>query len=184
MEFFQLFMGTILLRPYVFLFFLICFWAGWYSIGFSRTLLFSCVSFGVAYSAEWASTRVGIPFGDYYYTGETKGQELFLANVPLMDSLSFTFLSYSSFTFALFFERPRWGRGKERNFLEERTSPRVWASATLLFVLIDVVIDPLAVRGERWFLGNIFGYRHPGYYFGVPVSNFLGWGVVGGCIFF
>jgi len=41
------------------------------------------------------------------------------------------------------------------------------------------VIDPLAVRGGRWFLGHIFYYPDGGLYFGVPLSNFLGWLVVG-----
>ncbi|MBI3781673.1 MAG: carotenoid biosynthesis protein, partial [candidate division NC10 bacterium] len=44
---------------------------------------------------------------------------------------------------------------------------------------IDVVIDPLALRGDRWFLGKIYDYPDPGIYFGVPLSNFLGWGVIG-----
>ena len=51
---------------------------------------------------------------------------------------------------------------------------------TLLFVFADVVIDPVALRGDRWFLGQIYGYPEPGAYFGIPVANFLGWGVVGG----
>ncbi len=49
-------------------------------------------------------------------------------------------------------------------------------------MLLDVVIDPLAVRGDRWFLGRIFYYPEPGGYFGVPVSNFAGWVVVGATI--
>ncbi len=51
--------------------------------------------------------------------------------------------------------------------------------ASILFVLIDVVIDPVALRGDRWFLGQIYGYPERGAYFGVPLANFLGWGVVG-----
>jgi hypothetical protein len=51
--------------------------------------------------------------------------------------------------------------------------------AVMFFVLIDVVIDPLALRGSRWFLGQIYGYYADGVYFGVPVANFVGWGVVG-----
>jgi putative membrane protein len=47
---------------------------------------------------------------------------------------------------------------------------------------LDVVIDPLAVRGDRWFLGRIFYYPEPGWYFGVPTSNFVGWVVVGAAI--
>jgi putative membrane protein len=46
-------------------------------------------------------------------------------------------------------------------------------------MLIDVVIDPVALRGDRWFLGKIYEYPTPGIYFGVPLTNFLGWGVVG-----
>ena len=44
---------------------------------------------------------------------------------------------------------------------------------------LDVVIDPLAVRGDRWFLGRIFYYPGGGVYFGVPLSNFAGWTLVG-----
>jgi putative membrane protein len=41
------------------------------------------------------------------------------------------------------------------------------------------VIDPVALRGDRWFLGQIFHYPNGGVYFGVPLSNFAGWLVVG-----
>ena len=51
--------------------------------------------------------------------------------------------------------------------------------SALLMMLLDVVIDPLAVRGDRWFLGRIFYYPEGGPYFGVPLSNFLGWFIVG-----
>src|SRR5207245_10051926 len=40
--------------------------------------------------------RTGIPFGWYFYTGSTRGQELYLSNVPFMDSLSFSFLDRKS----------------------------------------------------------------------------------------
>jgi putative membrane protein len=48
-----------------------------------------------------------------------------------------------------------------------------------LMMLLDVVIDPLSVRGDRWFLGHIFWYPDGGIYFGVPLSNFVGWLIVG-----
>src|SRR5882724_7967102 len=51
--------------------------------------------------------------------------------------------------------------------------------AGVLMMLLDVVIDPLAVRGDRWFLGRVFYYPAGGSYFGVPLSNFAGWTVVG-----
>ena len=160
--------------------------SAWSSIGLRRAILFVLISYSVAYAAEWSSTRVGIPFGAYAYTEDTRGEELFLANVPVMDTLSFTFLSYVSYTLALFF-----GRRDRREMpwireeaLDRRTSVQALLLGTIFFVLIDVVIDPLAVRGDRWFLGKIFGYRYPGVYFGVPISNFAGWGVVGAVTIF
>src|SRR5262249_61764865 len=57
------------------------------------------------------------------------------------------------------------------------------AVSGLLMMALDVVIDPLAVRGDRWFLGHIFYYPEGGPYFGVPLTNFAGWWIVGalGC---
>jgi uncharacterized membrane protein len=51
------------------------------------------------------------------------------------------------------------------------------ASTFLMF--IDVIIDPVALRGDRWFLGLIYGYPDPGLYFGIPLMNFVGWAAVG-----
>jgi putative membrane protein len=132
--------------------------------------------FAVAFSAEYVSTRIGIPFGLYHYTGATAGREIFVSNVPFFDPLSFPFLAYASFCLA------RWVLGTSGG----------WAPAVLtgaLMMLLDVVIDPLAVLGERWFLGRVFYYAEPGVYFGVPLSNFAGWalvgfGIVGGYLWF
>src|SRR5207302_2278477 len=110
----------------------------------------------------------GVPFGLYHYTGITRGRELYVANVPCMDSLSFVFLAYASFCLA-------------RAALAGRRTP-AWMPALVTGVLmsaLDLVIDPLAVRGDRWFLGRIFFYPDGGVYFGVPLSNFAGWAVVG-----
>ena len=47
--------------------------------------------------------------------------------------------------------------------------------AALFMVMVDMVVDPLSVLGDRWFLGKIFWYDPPGPHFGVPISNYLGW---------
>lgn len=164
----ELFIQTVLLRPYVFAFVAAFLAAGLADLGWRRTLSFAAWMWPVAWLSEFTSTRIGVPFGFYQYTESTRGQELFIANVPLMDSLSFTFLAYAAFTLA-------------RAVLKGRTTSRVTQAAVagLLMMLIDVVIDPLAVRGDRWFLGRIFDYAEPGVYFGVPLANFAGWWLVG-----
>lgn len=182
-SFFALLLGTIELRPYVFAFLLAYLFAALTDIGWRRTLLFTVVAWGVAFTAESLSIRVGIPFGLYHYLPTTADRELWIAGVPFMDSLSFVFLAYASWTLASLALLPLL-RGAERRwiiFLPHRGRFRVpvLLLTVVFFVLIDVVVDPVAVRGDRWFLGQIFYYPEPGAYFGVPVSNFVGWGVVG-----
>jgi uncharacterized membrane protein len=163
----DLLFGTLLLRPYVFLFLVGFLVAAGRDLGLRRTLLFGAIVWPLAWLAEFSSTRVGIPFGHYQYTGLTRGQELYIADVPFFDSLSFTFLAYAAFCLA-------------RRVLAGRTS--LGATALLsgfLMMMLDVVIDPVAVRGERWFLGDLFYYPQGGVYFGVPLSNFAGWWIVG-----
>ena len=165
-EFTNLVIGTLVLRPYVFLFLAVYLVAATRDWGLRRALAFTGWAWAVAFLAEYSSTRNGFPFGLYHYTQTTRGQELFLANVPAMDSLSFTFLAYASFALA-------------RLLLERSRGVAVVFLSGLLMMLLDVVIDPVAVRGDRWFLGRIFYYAEGGVYFGVPLSNFLGWALVG-----
>ena len=172
-----LFLSTVLLRPYVFLFLALYLWAAAAAIGWRRTALFTAIAWVVAFAAEYSSTRNGFPFGFYSYIPATRGRELWISNVPFMDSLSFTFLAYVSFALAQWLRLPS-GAGT-REVKEVRRSWPVLGLTAFLFMLIDVVIDPLALRGDRWFLGKIYEYPSPGIYFGVPLTNFLGWGVVG-----
>src|SRR2546426_1074216 len=58
----------------------------------------------------------------------------------------------------------------------------VGSAGGVLMMLADIVIDPLAVIGEKWFLGEVFYYAEPGFYFGVPLSNFAAWALVGWAI--
>jgi len=164
----DLLIGTLVLRPYVFGFLAAFLVAGAMDLGWRRTLLFGAWVGPVAWLAEFSSTRTGIPFGLYHYTGSTHGQELFLADVPFMDCLSFVFLAYAAFCLARVVQRRT-----------DPPAPVVALVAGVLMMLLDVVIDPIAVRGDRWFLGRIFYYPEGGVYFGVPVSNFAGWMIVG-----
>jgi putative membrane protein len=163
-----LLLGSLLLRPYVFLFLIAFLVAAVRDVGIRRTALFAAWVWPVAFLAEFSSTRTGIPFGLYHYTGSTRGQELFISDVPFFDSLSFTFLAYASFCLA---------RAVRRGGCASAAT--LAGLAGVVMMLLDVVIDPLAVRGDRWFLGHIFWYPTGGPYFGVPLSNFAGWFVVG-----
>lgn len=162
----DLVIGTLALRPYVFAFLASYLFLGARDLGWRRTLGFGAWVWPVAWLSEFSSTRTGVPFGTYVYTGATRGQELFIADVPFMDALSFTFLAYAAFCLA-------------RLVLGAGAPLAVAGLGGVLMMLLDVVIDPVAVRGDRWFLGHLFYYPGGGAYFGVPLSNFVGWLLVG-----
>ena len=175
--------GSLLLRPYVLGFLAVYLLAATAAWGWRRAAAFTVWAGSLAFAAEWTSTRVGIPFGLYHYTGATAGRELYVSNVPFFDPLSFTFLAYASLGLAgLLLGLADDGIRPGAVSATGRARLRVAGMAGLLMMWLDLVIDPLAVRGDRWFLGRIFYYPDPGRYFGVPVANFVGWVVVGAAI--
>jgi putative membrane protein len=181
-EFLHLLIGTVQLRPYVFAFLTVYLVAATAHIGLRRTLLYIPLGYSIAWLSEFASIHVGFPYGDYFYIPDTMGKELWVLGVPFMDSLSYVFLSYCSFSTAVFLLSPVTVKTGRPLILEPPSIRRSWKVLVLgsfLFVLLDIIIDPVALQGHRWFLGQIYGYRHPGLYFGIPMSNFAGWLIVG-----
>jgi uncharacterized membrane protein len=180
-------LGMVLLRPYVFVFFAAYLLAAVTKMGWKKTLVFTVLAYAVAFAAEFSSTRTGFPFGMYHYIDVTRDRELWVSNVPFWDSLSFTFLCYLGFSLAVLIYSPLQIRRGDVQVIDTRAIRRSWrvlVTATVLMALIDVVVDPLTVRGERWFLGKIYYYPDGGIYFGVPISNFLGWALVGAVTIF
>ncbi|HKV55287.1 MAG TPA: carotenoid biosynthesis protein [Candidatus Binataceae bacterium] len=174
----HLLLSTIALRPYVFVFLGAFLFISIVNYGLRTTVLFTLLTYGVALICEWSSVRNGFPFGLYHYVEATRGREIWVAGIPLIDSLSFTFLAFASYAAALLLCSPLYRRGIDLRLLDTwriRRSLRVWLMAALLMVMIDLVMDPLSVLGDRWFLGRIFWYDPPGPHFGVPISNYLGW---------
>lgn len=191
---------TVTARPYVFVFLAAFLLTAWPTLGRWRTLGLLAIGYLVAFASEYSSIRNGFPYGHYHYLYDALHPlELVVggrppagapvgtaAGVPFFDSLSYSFLAYSAWTMALLFTQPLYGRGLD---LQVADTPRSragfpqWLTATLLMGLLDVIVDPVAKRGDRWFLGLIYGYRHGGAYFDIPLTNFLGWWLVAGTIF-
>ncbi len=178
--FFPLLAGTFILRPYVFAFLLVYFLGCSFQFGLRRAGLFCVLGYLTAWLSEYSSIHNGFPYGFYYYIEATRGKELWVGGVPFMDSLSYVFLAYASYSLALV----ALGRiRRSRNFgLDDsgvKGSFSARALGALLFVYLDIIIDPVALRGDRWFLGRIYGYPDGGAYFGIPISNFIGWLITG-----
>jgi putative membrane protein len=176
----ELLASTVTLRPYVFIFFACFLFLAITNIGWKRTILFTAVAYLVAFFCEWSSAvaGTGLPFGLYRYIDTTRDRELWIAGVPFMDSLSFTFLSYVSWELAVLclgrvnisLRDAQVERDENR-----RNSIAVTLLGSFFMMYLDIVIDPVALRGDRWFLGKMYYYPEGGPYFGVTITNFVGW---------
>src|SRR4030095_16889986 len=103
---------------------------------------------------------------------------LCISNVPFFDSLSFTFLCYLGHALAVLLYAPlvvRRGDFQVADTRAIRTSTRVLLTGAFMTMLLDVVIDPVTLQGDRWVLGRIYYYPNGGVHFGVPLSNYAGW---------
>lgn len=163
----EMLIKTLWMRPYVLLFLISFVAISWANRGAKRTLLLLLLGLSIAYISEWTSIRWGIPYGDYYYIYSAMQGELIIGGVPIWDSISYVFLAYASYETIAYLN---W-------------KPRILLAA-IVMMMADMVIDPIAVRGDQWFLGKVFFYPEGGIYFGVPISNFVGWFLVGYAILF
>jgi len=151
-------------RWYAFLPWIACLGLVGWRHGLARAAALGALGWGVALAAEWGSTGgPGVPFGPYLYRDAALAHDWRVLGVPVFDSLSFTWLSFCAFTVA----GGVGGRGWRR-----------WLGAVLAVVAVDVVVDPVALRGGRWWLGRIYRYPKGGPWFGVTLANYAGWLVV------
>lgn len=175
---FDIAIGTIVMRPYVFTFLAVFLLACVSHVGWRKTLIFTVTGYLIAFTSEKLSITTGFPYGWYYYIDNTSHRELWIWGVPFFDSLSYVFLTYCSYTMALFILSPLATRGMDLITLETRAIRHSWAALVLgafLQTFLDIIIDPVALQGNRWFLGQIYGYYEEGLHFGVPISNYIGW---------
>jgi uncharacterized membrane protein len=183
----QLAAGTVSMRPYVFAFFAAYMIAAVPHLGWKRVSAFTFIGYLTAFASELSSINTGFPYGWYYYIDRTSSLELWIAGVPFFDSLSYVFLCYCSYATALFILSPLKFSRKNLILLETlsiRRSVSALFLGALLQTYLDIIIDPVALQGRHWFLGEIYGYREAGHHFGVPLTNYLGWFIVSGVMIF
>jgi len=165
---------SILHRPYVFIFLAAYLFLGWWKWGWRRTILWLVSGYAIAWASEFSSINNGFPYGEYHYIYADMPGELMVAGVPFFDSISYPFLIFAGYAAAEFVL----SGNTSIDFLKSHTSIKKAFIGALLTMLLDVIIDPVAKLGKQWFLGDIYYYAEPGWYFDVPLSNFGGWFLV------
>lgn len=131
--------------------------------------VFAVLCFVVSNLFENTSVLYGFPFG-YFQHSAALGPRLF--NIPWLATPTYMAMGFVSWMVA--------------NVLLTRTryvqwNTRVWETALVaafVFSMWDFCNDPV------FHLNKAFAYRHPGPWFGVPVSNFIGWLLVTFCFYF
>lgn len=114
----------------------------------------------VGFLAELLGVWTGFPFGGYVYT-EAFAPLLF--GVPLVMVCAWAVLAgYIHALLAPWIRHP----------------VVLMAAGALGLTAIDLVLDPVAAN-----IMNLWTWEHAGYYYGIPLSNFAGWFVVGLAVF-
>lgn len=129
--------------------------------GRRRVFSFAITIFCVGWIFETIGISTGFPFGNYSY-GENMWP--FFGHVPVAVMPAYWVMAYVCWSLALLLRR-RIDGPMDRNFL--MSVPIIGAA---LMVVWDLSMDPLrAIAEQRWH------WHDGGPYFGVPLSNFIGW---------
>jgi uncharacterized membrane protein len=159
--------GTFVERWYVTLLGVVFAWCAVRHLGWRRTLAYAIPAVVVGALFENGSVHLGVPYTRYAFDSSLRGKELFVGDVPLMVPLSYTFMGYFAFAAGRLVASGPW-----------RTRARAWWHEYLLGVVLMVwaiwIFDPVSRLGDRWFLGPVFHYAGPGFWFGLPLGSQAG----------
>lgn len=161
---------TILKRPYILVFLFFYLLIAGRLMGWRWTILFLFCGYTIAFLSEYLSINYGVPYGWYFYKYENLEGEWLNHGVPVWDSISYVFMNFAGLAMA----QLRNGSCPTGTTFFALPFRDLLLSA-LLVTLLDVVVDPVAHRGAQWFLGDIYYYPNPGFYFDVTLANFAGW---------
>jgi uncharacterized membrane protein len=159
--------GTFVGRWYVSLFgvvFLVC---AVRQLGARKALGYLVAATLVGALAENGSVHLGIPYTRYAFDPSLKGDELFVGDVPLMVPLSYSFMAYFAFAAGRLLASGPFRTRALRAWHE-------WLVALMLAVWALWVLDPVSRLGEHFYLGELFRYEGPGFWFGLPTGSQLG----------
>jgi hypothetical protein len=159
--------GTLFHRWYVSIFGLAFLFFAVRQLGWRRTLLYGVLAFGVGALAENGSVHVGFPYTSYTFNPALRGKELWIGDVPVFVPLSYTFMGYFAFASGRLLASGPWHTRARRPWME-------LLLAWMLAVWALWVIDPVSRLGDQFYLGRVFRYRGPGFWFGLPLGSQAG----------
>lgn len=167
--------GTLFHRWYVTIFGASFFVFAVRHLGWRRTLIYAGVAFGIGALAENGSATVGFPYTRYEFDPALRGDELWIGDVPVFVPLSYTFMGYFAFAAGRLLASGPWRTRALRTWHE-------FALAWMLAVWALWVVDPMSRLGDEFYLGSVFRYEGPGFWFGLPLGSQLGFALTSGAL--
>lgn len=145
-------------------------------LGWQRALSLFVVAFSLSLASELTGTTTGYPFGPYGYT--TQLGYLIGGHVPFNIPTSWFFMLYASLAIC----------GRVLQASDDSPTRWRWAAvAALVLTAWDVSMDPAMVATTHWLwhLPAVEGASPlrrvflGGYWYGMPLTNWLGWLLTG-----
>ena len=130
--------------------------------GIPNIFIFILITFVISMLMEIVGEKTGIIFGGKYkYNLElTPGPSLF--GIPIVIPIAWVMLTYMSYNLFCFL-----GSYSLDQIINNNT--KLFIIPCIMMVLVDSVLDPIAVDEKRW------EWNNKGPYYGVPLLNFFGW---------
>ena len=130
--------------------------------GWLNTITFVIISFSIGIFMEIIGTKTGLIFGGKYEFNLKLSPGPSISGIPLIIPLSWSGLIYMIINYCELV------LGGSFYFFPNQNITLLLLPS-ILMVLLDLVLDPIAVDEKRW------GWRKSGTYYGVPLLNFVGW---------
>jgi uncharacterized membrane protein len=134
----------------------------WGRLGARRAIALFFAAFGISLGAEIIGTTTGVPFGAYRYTSLLG--TLIADRVPFPIPISWFYMLYGSLVICA----RLFPAGDDR-----RTTLRWALVGGAVLTAWDVAMDPAMVRTAHWI------WDTPGAWYGMPLTNWLGWFMTG-----
>ena len=130
--------------------------------GFVNIIIFILINLIVSLVLEIIGSKTGYIFGGKYHYNQENTPGHLIFGIPILIPIAWFGIIYMAINFGLFLTDTQF---PFRNDIDYHYIILI----AIFVVLLDFVLDPLAVDENRW------SWESSGIYYGVPLLNFFGW---------
>ena len=130
--------------------------------GLTNITIFMIITLVVTLVLEIIGSKSGYIFGGKYHYNQDNTPGYVISGIPVLIPIAWFGIIYMSINFVYFLTDIQFPFRDDIDYY-------FTILIAIFVVVLDLVLDPLAVDENRW------SWESPGIYYGVPLFNFLGW---------